>query len=135
MDYKNSLQSLNELVEQNFISLETIQIASHISQKELFNAINGDQQNLSLQDQLFLWRLGTALQIGLPSASDDERLKGIIECLVGIYKFEIVQLSRLLSVSENAINNILEDIPIGLNDRYQLAIRASYLFYALKREE
>lgn len=134
MDYKNNLQSLSELVDRNLISLKTIQIAAHISQEELFNAINGDQQNLSLQDQVFLLQLGTALQIGLLSASDDERLKGIIECLVEIYNFNTTQLSKLTNISENTIDNVLKDIPVGLYDKYRLAIRASYLFYALKRE-
>lgn len=127
------LNFLTSLIEEGKISRKTICIAAKISEETLMDYLSGNKCNLNPNDALYLDELSILIGHGLKLVSEDERLKAILESLIYDYGFSSEQLSKLLNIDIKIIDNVLNSVEIAVNDKYSLAIKEAYLFYALKR--
>ena len=59
----------------------------------------------------------------------------ISENLICDYGFTSTQLSRLLNIDLEIIEDILHSKEVSLDEKYRLAVKEAYLFYVLKREK
>lgn len=127
------LNFLTSLIEEGKISRKTICIAAKISEETLLDYLSGNKCNLNPNDALYLDELSILIGHGLKLVSEDERLKAILESLIYDYGFSSEQLSKLLNIDIKIIDNVLNSVEIAVNDKYSLAVKEAYLFYALKR--
>lgn len=126
---------LMSLIEDGKISRETICIAAKISEKVLTEYLLGNKSRLNPDDILYLDELAMLIGHGLALVTEDERVKAILENLICDYGFTPEQLSSLLNIDLEILKDILNSEEVSLGDKYLLAVKESYLFYALKREK
>lgn len=124
---------LANLLRDSKISKETLCIASGLTQAQVEEYLTGDSASLKKEDVYYLDELGMLLGSGLHAASEDERIRAILECLLDVYKFNIEQLSKLLNVDSLTIEKILSGAAMDAQSKYEFAVREAYLFYALKK--
>ena len=122
-----------DLIESGKISRETICIAGNISEKTLVEYLSGNVTRMKPCDIQYLDELAMLIGHGLMLVPEDERVKVILENLICDYGFTSTQLSRLLNIDFEIIEGILHSKEVSLDDKYRLAVKEAYLFYALKR--
>ncbi len=125
---------LMSLIQDGKISKRTICVAAEISEETLATYLSGRISELKAADVQYLNELTMLIGHGIALISEDERVKAILESLVYDYKFKVEELSRLLNIDPAIIQNLLDSKEVALDDKYLLAVKEAYLFYALKRK-
>lgn len=124
---------MSDLIEDDKIPVKAICTAANISEEQFAAYTKGEPENLSSRDISYLNELSMILGVGINSCDADERLKGIVESLIEVYGFTVNQLSNLLNINYNSIQDLLDGKKVDINEKYSMAVSVSYLFYALKR--
>ena len=63
----------------------------------------------------------------------DSRLKGIIDVLLQIYKFDLSTLGNCIGIDHKLIMDFLNDeSSISISDKYHLSVRIMFLYYIIK---
>ena len=126
---------LMSLIQDGKISKRTICIAAEISEETLTTYLSGKINEVKAADVQYLNELTMLIGHGMTLITEDERVKAILESLIYDYGFKAEELSRLLNIDLAIIQNLLASKEINLDDKYLLAVREAYLFYALKRKK
>ena len=124
---------LASLIKDGKISKKTICIAADISEQDLDEYLLRYRCRLQADDIIYLDQLTMLLDPGLTLVSEEERIKSILENLLCDYGFTLEQLSRLLNMEIKILQNVMESKEVQLEQMLTLAVKESYLFYALKR--
>ena len=124
---------LMSLIEEDKISRKTICTAAKISENTLDKYLLGDPDSLNPDDIRYLDELTMLVSHGLSLVSEDDRVKAILENLIYDYGFTCEQLSRLLGIDLQILKDVLNSEKVSIEDKYLLAVKEAYLFYALKR--
>lgn len=132
----NGIESvLGNLIENGKIPKKAICVAAKMPEQQIDEYLLGELNNLEDKDIHYLNQLSMLLGHGLNCVGEDERLKGIIESLIVEYGFEVDQLSKLLNVRSEILQDVLAGREVDICEKYPLSILVSYLFYALKKPE
>ena len=126
---------LMSLIQDGKISKRTICIAAEISEETLTTYLSGKISEVKAADVQYLNELTMLIGHGMTLITEDERVKAILESLIYDYGFKAEELSRLLNIDLAIIQNLLASKEIDLDDKYLLAVKEAYLFYALKRKK
>lgn len=121
------------LLEEGKISKKTVCIAAKITQEQLDQYLAGNRHALQRADFAYLNELAMLIGLGLPLVDDHERVKAIVESLIDFYGYQLKELSKAVDISEDTIQKILKEEEVAIAERHSLAVRAGYLFYALKK--
>ena len=124
---------LMSLIQDGKISKKTICVAAKISEEALANYLSGKVSEVKAEDVQYLNELTMLIGHGMTLVTEDERVKAILENLIYDYGFKVEELSRLLNIDLAIIQNLLDSKEVDLDDKYLLAVKEAYLFYALKK--
>lgn len=132
---KSPYMSLRNMISEGKISEKTIRIAAKISEEELNKYIAGQEMGLNSEDIAYLDELTMLIGVGMTIVNQDDRMKGVLESLIDYYGFSTKELSNLLNIRLEVIQNVLDGKENDLNEKYLLSVSAWYLFYALKKKK
>lgn len=132
IDIKTELQ---KMIEGGQLSVKAISIASHIPASEIEAFLEGHPTKLDNEDKVYLANLGGEVSVGLKEATEDERVRVILESLINHYHISIDMISKLISVNEQDIKAMLGCKEVSFDVKYSIAVKSSYLLYILKREK
>lgn len=121
---------LNRLLAEGAISEGALEAMTQIDTPRLRAALIDGQTAagiLTSEESQRLSTLAAQLTEGM-TVDDDERLKAIIESLIGELHLSVSNLARLTGVDEDEVDNaLLDPATVPAETKYTLALRSSYL--------
>ena len=125
---------LIELINKRKITIEALETITSLSAQWFKKYINGQCSLDSLleSEKHFLTDLIILLTDG-NTIDCDSRLKGIIDVLLQIYKFDLSTLGNCIGIDHKLITDFLNDeSSISISDKYHLSVRIMFLYYMIK---
>lgn len=128
-----SQSELNRLVEQGFMSIETLAQIGKVEENDIKKFLAGEENMLSFEERGRLAHISAMLHEGMELIEDDERVQGIIDVLKDIYKIDNRAIAHYIDVDEQTLSNFMVNPDsISYEIRYKIGVRVSMLHYVFK---